>query len=70
MWSADDVRARLSDEEWAVAAPYWGLDRPPNFEQHAWNLRVSVIRNQNDGPGFAFVTVQGHLARVPSIGRQ
>jgi len=42
VWSAEDVRARLSDEEWAVAAPYWGLDRPPNFEQHAWNLRVSV----------------------------
>ena len=24
-----------------VAAPHWGLDRPPNFEGHAWNLRVA-----------------------------
>ena len=39
MWSTDDVRALLSAEEWAVAAPYFGLDRPPNFEGHAWHLR-------------------------------
>jgi uncharacterized protein YyaL (SSP411 family) len=28
-------------DEWAVARRHWGLDRPPNFEAHAWNLRVS-----------------------------
>jgi uncharacterized protein YyaL (SSP411 family) len=26
---------------YAVAAPHWGLDAAPNFEGHAWNLRVS-----------------------------
>ena len=36
------ARAASSDDEWAVVAPHYGLDRPPNFEQHAWNLRVSV----------------------------
>jgi uncharacterized protein YyaL (SSP411 family) len=40
VWTADDVRARLDDGEWAVAAPHWGLDRAPNFEGRAFNLRV------------------------------
>ena len=40
VWSRDEARAALSDDEWAAAAPYFGLDGPPNFEGHAWNLRV------------------------------
>ncbi len=40
VWTPDQVRAVVTTEEWAVAAPHWGLDRPPNFEGHAWNLRV------------------------------
>ena len=42
VWTPDQVRAALAPEEFAVAARYWGLDRPPNFERAAWNLRVSV----------------------------
>ena len=38
----DEVRALLSTDDYAVAAPYYGLDGPPNFEGHAWNLRVSA----------------------------
>jgi uncharacterized protein YyaL (SSP411 family) len=38
VWQRDEVQALLSAEEFAVAAPYFGLDRAPNFEQHAWNL--------------------------------
>ena len=41
VWTPDEVRAIVSPEEWAVAAPHFGLDRPPNFEGHAWNLRVT-----------------------------
>ncbi|MGE5738110.1 MAG: thioredoxin domain-containing protein [Betaproteobacteria bacterium] len=40
VWTRDEARAALSDDEWAAAAPYFGLDGPPNFEGHAWNLRV------------------------------
>jgi len=40
VWSQEQVRAVVSAEEWAVAEPYFGLDRPPNFEGHAWHLRV------------------------------
>jgi uncharacterized protein YyaL (SSP411 family) len=42
VWSADDVRAFLPAKEYAVVAPHFGLDAPPNFEGHAWNLRVVV----------------------------
>ncbi|HEX6138762.1 MAG TPA: thioredoxin domain-containing protein [Casimicrobiaceae bacterium] len=40
VWTRDDARAALSDDEWAAAAPHYGLDGPPNFEGHAWHLRV------------------------------
>jgi len=32
------VRAVLDAEEWAIVAPCYGLDRAPNFEDHAWHL--------------------------------
>ena len=38
----DEVRSLLSAEEFSLAAPYYGLERAPNFEQHAWHLRVST----------------------------
>jgi uncharacterized protein YyaL (SSP411 family) len=40
VWTREQARAALDDDEWAAAAPHYGLDGPPNFEQHAWNLRV------------------------------
>lgn len=46
VWQHDEVCALLSAEEYAVAAPYYGLERPPNFEHHAWNLRVSRPLNE------------------------
>ena len=41
VWQRDEVRKLLSADEYAVAAPYYGLDSMPNFENHAWNLRIS-----------------------------
>ncbi|MBT9538392.1 thioredoxin domain-containing protein [Thiobacillus sp.] len=37
VWTPDEVRAVLSDEEYAVAAPLYGFDQPPNFENASWN---------------------------------
>ena len=37
VWTPDEVRALLSDEEYAVAAPLYGFDAPPNFENASWN---------------------------------
>ena len=42
VWSAAEVRALLTPDEYAVAAPHYGLDGAPNFEGHAWNLRVTL----------------------------
>ena len=41
VWSPEEARSVVSAEEWAVAEPHFGLDRPPNFEGHAWHLRVT-----------------------------
>ncbi|HEX4763904.1 MAG TPA: thioredoxin domain-containing protein [Usitatibacter sp.] len=41
VWSVDEVRALLTPEEFALASPAFGLDQPPNFENHAWNLVVA-----------------------------
>ncbi len=40
VWTRDEARAVIADDEWTAASLYYGLDGPPNFEDHAWNLRV------------------------------
>jgi len=42
VWSRDEVRTLLAPDDYAVAAVHYGLDGPPNFEGHAWHLRVAV----------------------------
>jgi uncharacterized protein YyaL (SSP411 family) len=37
VWTPDQARAALSAEEYAVAAPVYGFDAPPNFEDAHWN---------------------------------
>jgi uncharacterized protein YyaL (SSP411 family) len=40
VWTPDEARALLTADEYELFAPVYGLDRPPNFENHAWNLHV------------------------------
>ena len=40
VWTREQVRDLLSAEEYAVAAPHWGLAGPANFEGTHWHLRV------------------------------
>ena len=40
VWQRDAIRAALDDSEFAVVERRFGLDRPPNFEGHAWHLRA------------------------------
>jgi hypothetical protein len=40
VWTRDAVQAALSADEYAVIAPHYGLDAPPNFEDRYWHLRV------------------------------
>ncbi|HLP99397.1 MAG TPA: thioredoxin domain-containing protein [Sideroxyarcus sp.] len=41
VWQRNDIRELLSAEEYELVKPYYGLDSTPNFENHAWHLRVS-----------------------------
>ena len=40
VWTRDEVQAALNADEYAVVAPHYGLDAPPNFENHCWHLRM------------------------------
>ena len=42
LWTPDQVRALLDADEYAAVAIHYGLDQPPNFENHDWHLRVAV----------------------------
>jgi len=41
VWTPQQVADLLSEEEYAIVAPYYSLDRPANFENKYWNLIVS-----------------------------
>lgn len=41
VWSREEAGAVLSEDEIAVVFPHYGLEHPPNFENHAWNLYVT-----------------------------
>jgi uncharacterized protein len=45
VWDREEVRAVLSAEEFAVFAPRYGLDQPPNFEGR-WHLHVAASVEQ------------------------
>jgi uncharacterized protein YyaL (SSP411 family) len=40
VWTPDEVQALLTPDEYAVAAPHYGLGGAPNFEGHYWHLRM------------------------------
>jgi len=40
VWTKDELRAILGDDEYRVAALHFGLDRPANFENEFWHLHV------------------------------
>jgi uncharacterized protein YyaL (SSP411 family) len=42
VWSRDEVKAVLGDAEYALVAPHYGLDQPPNFENRHWHLHVAA----------------------------
>ncbi|HMA11625.1 MAG TPA: thioredoxin domain-containing protein [Steroidobacteraceae bacterium] len=46
VWTPDEVRALLSEDEYAVAAPVYGFDAPPNFENAYWNPVLAKPLNE------------------------
>ena len=41
VWTLEEAKALLSADEYAMLAPYYGLDGPPNFEGTHWHLHVA-----------------------------
>ncbi len=41
VWTPGEVQALVSPDEYAVLAPHYGLDGPPNFENARWHLNVA-----------------------------
>ncbi len=40
VWTRQEARALLSEDEYQIFASHYGLDHLVNFEQHYWNLNV------------------------------
>ena len=40
VWTPDEVRGLVADDEYAALSPRFGLDRPPNFEGSHWHLHA------------------------------
>jgi uncharacterized protein YyaL (SSP411 family) len=40
VWTRAEVLALLNDDEYKVFACHYGLDHPPNFEEHYWHLNM------------------------------
>jgi uncharacterized protein YyaL (SSP411 family) len=43
VWSREEIERALTADEFAVFAPYYGIDQPANFEGH-WHLRICATR--------------------------
>jgi hypothetical protein len=65
LWTRDEVAALLAADEFAVAAPHYGLDGPPNFEGYAWNLRIAVpLADVATGLGLTTAEAEARLGRA------
>ncbi|NWG87236.1 MAG: thioredoxin domain-containing protein, partial [Hydrogenophilaceae bacterium] len=65
VWTPAEVAALLSPEEYAVAAPHWGLTLAPNFEDHAWHLLVDQpLAEVAADIGIALAEAEAQLARA------
>jgi uncharacterized protein YyaL (SSP411 family) len=63
VWQLDEIRNLLSANEFAAAQARFGLDRPPNFEGHAWHLQIAAsIEEVAVQTGLAHDEVGLHLA--------
>jgi uncharacterized protein YyaL (SSP411 family) len=50
VWSRDEARALLTDDEYRVLARRFGLDRAANFENRHWHLHVFQPIDEGEAP--------------------
>jgi uncharacterized protein YyaL (SSP411 family) len=71
VWDREEVRQALTDREYAVFAPRFGLDREPNFEGR-WHLHVfqsleEIARQQQLAPGEVEPLLESARAKLLAI---
>jgi uncharacterized protein YyaL (SSP411 family) len=65
VWQREEAEALLLAEEFAVAAAYFGFDRVPNFEQHAWNpIRAKPLGDIAQNLDITREEANAHLERA------
>lgn len=63
VWDRDQIKNILSPEEYAVAAPYYGLLQNPKFEGKYWNLEIiQGLEEIANGEGISEKEAQEKLA--------
>jgi uncharacterized protein YyaL (SSP411 family) len=67
VWQRDEARRILDVDEFAVADRYFGFDKSPNFEKHAWNPIVAEpIEGIAASLNLPVSRVQGSIAAATS----
>jgi uncharacterized protein len=67
VWRAEEIRGLLEPAEFEVASLAYGLDRPPNFEDHAWHL---VVARPLDEVARAMEVNEGEVRRLLDAARR
>ncbi len=67
VWTANQVRALLTAEEWQVAAPHYGLDGRANFEEQHWHLHVAQPLPDGARPILDAARAKLFAARAPRV---
>ncbi|MEP6482922.1 MAG: thioredoxin domain-containing protein [Rudaea sp.] len=67
VWQRDELAALLDAEQFAMVDRYFGFDRPPSFENHAWNPIVATsVEEVAESTGIASDRVEKLLVAAKS----
>jgi uncharacterized protein len=67
VWRPEEIRGLLEPAEYEVASLVYGLDRPANFEDHAWHL---VVARPLDEVARAMEVNEGEVRRLLDAARR
>ena len=65
VWTLDEVRALVAEDEFAALAPRFGLDRAPNFEGSHWHLHAfREVADVARAAGATEAEIEGRIDRA------
>ena len=67
VWTPEEARGRLLPDEYAAFAKRFGLDRPANFEDRFWHLRVTGSASEAEAPLIAAARTKLFAAREKRV---